>query len=170
MLTPNVLLFGIPNYIPENDRAEEEVDLIKRAKHLRRTKEKLWLRWSREYVKSLRERHNLKFNSTALVPDVNEIVLIRGDEPNRGKWKIGRVESLIVGKDGVTRAVTLRCGNSFLQRAVQQLYPLELSCDKNKDTSVLNVNAREFKPMREAARIASTRINDQIIGELEHSD
>ena len=91
MLTPNVLLFGIPNYIPENDRAEEEVDLIKRAKHLRRTKEKLWLRWSREYVKSLRERHNLKFNSTALVPDVNEIVLIRGDEPNRGKWKIGRL-------------------------------------------------------------------------------
>ena len=77
---------------------------------------------------------------------------------------------MIVGKDGVTRAVTLRCGNSFLQRAVQQLYPLELSCDKNKDTSVLNVNAREFKPMREAARIASTRINDQIIGELEHSD
>ena len=35
-----------------------------------------------------------------------------------------------MGRDGVVRAVKLRAGKGYLERAVQQLYPLELSCDK----------------------------------------
>ena len=170
ILTPNVMLFGIPNYIPENDRNEEDVDLVKRARHLRKTKEKLWLRWSREYVKSLRERHNLNCKSQSSVPKVNEVVLIRGDQPNRGKWKIGIVESLIVGTDGVTRAATLRCGKSTLQRAVQQLYPLELSCDAKKKETELSVDAKEFRPKRNAAVVAKIQITEQLSRELEESD
>ena len=30
--------------------------------------------------------------------------MIKGEEKNRGMWKIGVVESLITGRDGVTRA------------------------------------------------------------------
>ena len=56
VLTPNVMMFGIPNCIPESNRDDEEVELIKRAKHLRKCKERLWARWSKEYVKALRER------------------------------------------------------------------------------------------------------------------
>ena len=99
-------------------------------------------------------------------------MLIRGDEPNRGKWKIGIVESLIVGNDGVTRAATLRCGKYTLQRAVQQLYPLELSCDTQKevDSTVLNADAREFRPKRDAAEAARLQISDQMNFEFEQSD
>ena len=165
-------MFGKPNCIPESNRDDEEFELIKRAKHLRKCKERLWARWSKDYVKALRERHNLKFKSKVILLKVNDVVLIRGDEPNRGKWKIGIVESLIVGNDGVMRAATLRCGKYTLQRAVQQLYPLELSCDTKKevDSTVLNADAREFRPKRDAAEVARLQISDQMNFEFEQSD
>ena len=130
VLTPNVMLFGVPNIIPETDRDEEPIDLRKRAKHLAKCKEKLWMRWSSEYIKSLRERHNMKSDASDMSATPGDLVMIRGDVPNRGTWRVGVVDSLIVGKDGVTRGANVRTGkSSTLQRAVQQLYPLELSCD-----------------------------------------
>ena len=40
-----------------------------------------------------------------------------------------------MGRNGVVRAVKLRAGKSYLERAVQQLYPLELSCDKSTEAA-----------------------------------
>ena len=68
------------------------------------------------------------------------------------------------GKDGIIRAVELRTKNGSLQRPVQFLNPLELSCDitRNSKTGLeLNVDAKEFRPNRNAAEIAKIRINDQ---------
>ena len=59
-----------------------------------------------------------------------DVVLIKGSERNRGKWNIGIVVKLIKGRDGVVRALRLRAGKSYLERAIQQLYPMELSCDR----------------------------------------
>jgi hypothetical protein len=58
-----------------------------------------------------------------------DVVLIKGDERNRGKWKIGIIESFIVGRDGVIRGARLRAGKSHIERAMQHLFPMELSCD-----------------------------------------
>ena len=38
---------------------------------------------------------------------LSEIVLIKGDEKHRGKWNIGMVDKLYMGKDGVIRAAGL---------------------------------------------------------------
>ena len=35
-----------------------------------------------------------------------------------------------VGNGGVVRGAKLRAGKSYVERAIQQLYPLELSCDR----------------------------------------
>ena len=54
LLTPNVMLFGQPNVIPQQDpSAIQDRELRKRAKYLRKCKDALWSRWSSEYVKSL---------------------------------------------------------------------------------------------------------------------
>ena len=59
LLTPNVMLFGQPNVIPQQDPgAIQDRELRKRAKYPRKCKDALWSRWSSEYVKYLRERHN----------------------------------------------------------------------------------------------------------------
>ena len=48
------------------------------------------------------------------------------------------MEQLIAGRDGVVRGAKLRVGRSHVERPVQLLYPLELSCDEddNQETAV----------------------------------
>ena len=79
---------------------------------------------------------------------------------NRGLCKIGIVEQLIPGRDGVVRGVRLREGKSFMERPIQFLYPLELHCDREskQDTVPLNPTAQEFKPKRRAAVDATKNI------------
>ena len=60
VLTPSAMTFGQPKLIPDEDLDEEDPDMRRRARYLRRCKEVLWSRWSGVYLKPLRERHNLK--------------------------------------------------------------------------------------------------------------
>ncbi|PFX28961.1 hypothetical protein AWC38_SpisGene6275 [Stylophora pistillata] len=101
----------------------------------------------------------------ALLVNVGEVVLIKSDDKNRGKWKVGIVTELIKGRDGVVRGAKLRTGTSHLERAVQQLYPLELSCDRPGDgdrppTTELRIEAPAFRPSRDAAVAARLRMED----------
>ena len=95
---------------------------------------------------------------------VGDVMLVKDDERNRGKWKMGIVVKVITGRDGMARAVRMKTGTgSYLERALQQLYPLALSCDCEPQgaQNVLTVNPAEFAPRREtrqAARDALRRI------------
>eukprot|EP00112_Aurelia_sp_Birch-Aquarium-sp1_P019404 Seg4793.1 transcript_id=Seg4793.1/GoldUCD/mRNA.D3Y31 product="hypothetical protein" protein_id=Seg4793.1/GoldUCD/D3Y31 len=155
------MMFGIPNHLPEADAGDvEDTDLRNRAKYLQKCKDSLWSRWTGEYVKALRERHNLKHDSK--IPSLKEgnVVLIKGEERNRGKWSIGIITNFITGRDGVMRAAKLRAGKSYLEKAVQQLYPLQLSCDvtKLRVQDQLNPEARAFRLRRRAAADAAEKL------------
>ena len=58
-----------------------------------------------------------------------DVVLIKGDERNQGKWNVGIVEQLVEGKDAVIRAAKLRRKKTDIERAIQLLYPLQLTCN-----------------------------------------
>ena len=185
ILTPNIMLFGQPNHVPDHDADEiDELDLRKRAKFLRKCKEAIWSRWRNEYLRGLREKHDLTHHRKSNAIKVGDVVIIKGDEKNRSKWNIGIVVSLITGSDGVIRGAKLRAGKNRLERAVQHLYPMELSCDREISplasvttnsvansaatasstggvVSGLNATASEFRPRRAAAAIADIRINEQ---------
>ena len=60
---------------------------------------------------------------------IEDVVLIKNEDRNRRKWKIGIVDKLYYRRDDLIRAVQLRLGKSFIQRLIQHLYPLELNCD-----------------------------------------
>ena len=168
ILTPNSLMFGQPGVVPEEEIADiDDTNLRKRARHVEKCKNALWVRWSSEHLRGLRERHNLKHKTKEHVLKQGDVVVIRGDDRNRNKWKLGVVDEMINGKDDVVRAVRLRAGKSFLERPIQHLYPLELSCDL-KEKNQLDVQAKEFKPKRMAAEAA--RENIRIIAAEEQSD
>ena len=162
--TPNAM-FGQPKLIPEEDPGEEgDVDLRKRVRCLHRCKDVLWSRWTGEYVRSLRERHNLQHKCKEMSLQPGDVVLIQSTERSRGKWNIGIVVKLIIitGRDGVVKAVRLRAGKSYLERAIQHLYPMELSCDQQLEEQAggraavkLNPDAREFRLTRRAAVVAA---------------
>ena len=169
ILTPNVMMFDYPVNIPEEEDVDEEVSLHlkKRYKYLKACRQRIWRRWSNEYLKFLRERHNLVHHSKEMKLVVGDIVIIKGEEKNRAHWKTGIVDKLIKGKDGVVRAARLRAGKKYLERAVEHLYPLELTCDtwkgdlqNDNNAEELNPTANEFRPRRNAAEIARILIKD----------
>ena len=84
------------------------------------------------------------------------------DEKNRAQWKLGVVEDLITGRDGVIRGAKLNTGKSHVERPIQHLYPLELSFDKPVQTprDTLNTDAPVYRPRRDAAAAARFRIQD----------
>lgn len=65
----------------------------------------------------------------------------------------GNIENLIVGNDGVVRGAKLRAGKSYMERAIQQLYPLELSCDRQMPApqAGMNPGAAPYRPRRDVA-------------------
>ena len=119
----------------------------------------MWKRWSREYVRSLRERHVNCGGKQASVPRKGSAVIIQDESKNRGTWRLGIITRLIKGKDGVVRGAKVKTAKGELERAIQQLYPLELSCDE-KNFPELNPRAAPYVPRvtREAAAAAKVRI------------
>jgi len=96
ILTPNVMMFDYPVEIPHLQNTKEDLDvtvnLKKRYKYLKNARQQIWQRWSNEYVKYLRERHDLTHRAKGPLPRVGDVVLIKGDERNLAHWKIGIVK------------------------------------------------------------------------------
>ena len=158
------MLHTQPTYIPELEKHHiEEKDLRKRAKQLLKCKQAMWNRWTREYVRGLREQHRITRPKSIQYPKVGEVVIVKEDQKPRNTWKLAIVKQLITGKDGVIRGAKLKTagGNNYLERAIQHLYPLELQCDKDSTTQ-LRADGQEFAPRarRNAAAAAMLRIKD----------
>ena len=106
-LTPNMLIHGANISLPEEDTEDLDEGEIKRmcrkAKYIQTCKDAMWKRWTTEYIRSLRERrlHANQSGKTAVA--VGEIVLIKEDGKDRGQWKMGVIQKLVKGRDGVIR-------------------------------------------------------------------
>ena len=167
VLRPSSFLYDQPNVLPESEvHHEQDADLRRRAKYLKQCKDAVWQRWTGEYLRALRERHRLKHDDQVVLPNIGEVILIKSDKKDRGKWKLGVVEKLIPGRDGVVRAVEVRVGTSQLQRPIQHLYPMELSCDiqPERSTVELNVNAPVYTPR--VTRVAAEEARHRIVGAM----
>ena len=111
------------------------------------------------------EGHRLN-KETGTIPEVGEIVLIIGDEKNRGEWRKGKVVRLIKGKDDVVRGVTLLYKKHTIDRPLQLVCPLEIRAVENVDQSQKGrrdrANVGEQRPRRAVAQRAAQRIAEQL--------
>ena len=62
---------------------------------------------------------------------IGEIVIVKDEHLPRGLWKLGIVQEIMKGQDGLTRAAVVRVASrdqqqSILKRSVQLLYPLDI--------------------------------------------
>ena len=91
---------------------------------------------------------------------------MKTENKNRGSWLLAIVNEVYPGKDGIIRAVQVKTANGILERPVQHLYPLELSCDQVRDVHTeapitdSNTNTPTFRPRRDASVAARARIQD----------
>ena len=166
VLTPNVLIIGQNLSLPDQNLETENKDLHKRFNYIRKCKEAAWLRWRKEYIKSLRERHNMKTKDPMSLAKIGEIVTVHSDDRNKGKWTLGIITDVFPGPDGSVRAVRVKTSKSYLERAVQHLYPLDIyrinsyqaEEDVTTESDKLNLKATEFQPKRNAAAIAELKL------------
>ena len=90
VITPNSLLFLQPNQLLEpSHHVIENKDLRKRYKYLQKCKNAVWSHWTKEYLRSLRERYVTKKKGGRGVPTVGEVVIVRSEQKNRGGWTLG---------------------------------------------------------------------------------
>ena len=96
--------------------------------------------------------------------NINSVVMIKGDEKNREKRKIGIIKNIFMGKDNTIQSIRTR--KIIIERQIQLLYPMELHSDSNtitcntQDDETLNVNAKEFRPKTSAAAVIKQRIKN----------
>ena len=118
----------------------------------------------KEYLTSLREFHKASGINIQNVK-AGDVVLIHNDG-HRLHWRLGIVDSLIQGNDGLVRAVNVRTNNRVTSRPISRLYPLEVSLTSDNQTE--HSNATEIatnntgdtggRPQRAAAKRARARL------------
>ena len=136
-----------------------------------------WKRWKRENLTALGERHNMANKAKKFKINVEDVIMIKGNNKKQGTWKMGIIQKMYRGKDQVIRTVRIISLKEYLERPIQLLYHLELSCNddsninKSKDHQPIdvsnennrikmNINAPKFKPKRTVATIALMKIKN----------
>ena len=88
---------------------------------------------------------------------------------NRSYWKLGRVLSLIVGRDDIVRGARVLLANGqTIERPVQKLYPLEVKASTTENLKVHNTDTEQQRTPRAAATIARESI--KVIDQLENEE
>ena len=124
VLTPNSIVWGQQSHILQDIEVEDE-ELKKFNRRLVKAREHAWTRLRKEYIHGLMESHRIN-RAKSQLPEVGEIVLIVGEERNRGKWMKGKVTRIVKGVDGVVRGVILLHKGNRLERPLQAICPLEI--------------------------------------------
>ena len=117
-LTPSHLMAGrrllsIPDdkIALEDEEKDDHSVLTRRERYLILLLGLFWGRWKKEYLLELREHHNMSVRRNNLPQSsLGDIVTVMDDEGKlpRAQWKLGKIEELIKGDDGVIRGAKLR--------------------------------------------------------------
>lgn len=106
ILSPSTFLFQRTNHLPEKEAWRfKEVDLRKRAKYLKACRDSLWRRWQKEYLTSLRERHNMIDKTAKFQPKIGDVLIVKSNNKNCGHWPLAIVNEIFPEKDENVRAV-----------------------------------------------------------------
>lgn len=122
-LTPGHFLIGQPlNLIPEPGIKHLPVNRLDMYQRLQRYTDEIWRRWQDEYLATLQSRH--KWSGTQPNLKVGQLVTIKNENLPPSQWEMARISEVHPDKEGRVRTVTLRRGQTELQRSVNKICPL----------------------------------------------
>ena len=147
-LTPSHLLAGRnlsvnSGEITTNIESTPE-SLNHRLKYLQVKIQGFWNRFQHEYLSELREHHmytKTRSNENSYL-NVGDIVIIKDEKIRpRNSWRMGRVESLVLGDDKQIRGANLLTlskegKRTKMTRPLQKIIPLEVTETEDTETSV----------------------------------
>ncbi|CAK1589870.1 unnamed protein product [Parnassius mnemosyne] len=126
-LTPMMFLHPLDNSeMPDLDLIDAK-NINIRLQYLNKLRADFRQRFRNEYIALICSKDRRKQN----LPKLNDIVLIETDT-SRLYWPLGIIKELIIGADGNCRVAKVQTATGELVRAVQSLYPLELTTVTNE--------------------------------------
>ncbi|XP_072403251.1 uncharacterized protein [Diabrotica undecimpunctata] len=124
-LTPAHFLIGKPLIAtPEPDITDLPTGRLSRFQLLEQMRQNFWRRWSKEYISELQQR--VKWKKTQRTLSQGSMVLVKEDNINPLKWRLGRVLELHPGKDGICRVASIRTATGVIRRAFPKICPLPI--------------------------------------------
>ncbi|GBP37722.1 hypothetical protein EVAR_23772_1 [Eumeta japonica] len=125
VLTPAHLLIGKSLLaVPEYDWDETPMSRLSRFQIVQAISQHFWRKWNNLYLHQLQMRN--KWFSDANPLKVGDLVLIKEDNLPSLKWRRGRIEEMLPGKDGVVRVVILRTQSGKITRPVVKICRLPI--------------------------------------------
>ena len=103
---------------------------------------------------------------------VGDIVIIKNDKTNRSFWRLGRIEQLIAGGDGMNRAAMVKVSNEdgksgMLRRSIEHLEVnaniSEIKPDEDGNLSLVRDSDQTPNRPRRAAAIASEDLRTELL-------
>lgn len=140
-LTPGHFLVGRPlTDIAEPDFTDRKESTLTRWQRQTKMVQHFWARWSQDYITTLQNRNKWHERFTV---SPGQMVIVREDNVPTMQWKLGRIQNVIPGHDGLVRVADVRVGNKVIRRPVVKLcllpiednyeQPDELSTDQLED-------------------------------------
>ena len=164
-LTPFHLIYGrniLRNQSLSNNKSFN--DPSKRVKHISKLLEHFWKRFSTIYLGDLQQTNLYRKDSTIneCPISVGDIVLLKEDSLPRNRWRMGRIEKLVIGRDGYCRGARISTSSSAgkqttCSRPLQKLVPFTKhyesneNCTQSESACCSDTNNLRVKNKRKAA-------------------
>ncbi|XP_060522793.1 uncharacterized protein LOC132699841 [Cylas formicarius] len=121
-LTPGHFLSLALSAIPDHDLTCVPMNRLDRWQLLTKMHQSFWKRWHMEYLHSLQQRAKWDKDTTLITPGT--LVVLKEDNLPPLQWRLGRIDSIHPGADGVPRVVTVRTQTGLIKRPVIKVCPL----------------------------------------------
>jgi Family of unknown function (DUF5641)/Integrase zinc binding domain len=123
VLTPGHFIVGGPlTALPEPDVTTVRVNRLSRWEQVQQMLQHFWKRWSAEYLTTLQQRN--KWLRKEENVKIGDLVLLHDDQLPASHWKMGRIQDVHPGSDGLVRVVSVKFKNSILKRPITKVVPL----------------------------------------------
>ncbi|XP_073956185.1 uncharacterized protein [Choristoneura fumiferana] len=105
--------------LPGPDLAHTTITRLDRFRQLEQMRQHFWKRWQAEYVTELQQR--LKWRTRSRDLQQGDLVIIKEDNQPPLLWRLGRVDTLHPGSDGVPRVADITTARGVIRRALNRL-------------------------------------------------
>ncbi|XP_049886889.1 uncharacterized protein LOC126381458 isoform X1 [Pectinophora gossypiella] len=131
-LTPGHFLIGRPLMSLLSPSLEDEnASRLNRYQRIEQAREHFWRRWQSEYISELQQRLKWRIRCRDLRP--GDLVLIKEDNTSPLQWRLGRVQQLFPGADGIPRVADVATARGIVRRALSKICLLKADASNGGD-------------------------------------